>query len=539
MEGAARRRCFLPQFTRPIDDLSGSVCPAIAGVVRLGRAAFRRVQHMSSGFAGAQRLDERRRRRLVAQDVDETPAQSKIELRRDGSKDSTDPAGPIRDLSLGMLVPTSLWRHVVLCLAGFVATAAVLTGAIYVEDASRLAGRSLRSLLGPGEGSLRTWWISAALFFQAQLALVIFWVRSHSLRDFEGRYHVWTRVTLAAMAWGLCAVTSLHTVAGQMLVAKLGWAFPLADTWGWIVPAAVVAALLTWGLHRELAPCRGSDLALFGAVLMGAAFAVVSLRLVPMPTAWESARALILDGLTMSGIWTVCVAFLIHARYVIHLSAEPAPLRKWSFRIPRPHWLKLGRSRKGDAQSADEESSESKGAKRKSGDSDSGAAASPAREARARSGRRQKGDVLPETSAAAPVVIAVEEAAAAPPAAIPALKKTIAPAETSAHFSTPASSSPVPVAAGNKSVSMPVSPVDERDSNFGQSEREADLNSRGRHSEPDVWSQAASDQELDSSDEESGEGEFEGDSDELRGLSKKQRRKLQAQRDRDRRDRRK
>lgn len=482
---------------------------------------------MSSGFAGAQRLDERRRRRLATQDADDParPARSSSQPAADEASDSGfDPMGPIRDLSLGVLVPTSLWRHIVLCLTGFVVTAAILTASIHVDDLSQSAGRSLKSLLGPGVGSARSWWISASLLFQSQLALVVYWVRSHSLRDFDGRYHLWKHVSLASLAWSFCAATSIHTVAGELVAARLGWALPLSASWSWIGPAALVATLFIWGLHREMTACRGSDSTLFLSTLIGAGFAALSLGLVPLPAAWEPARLLILDGLTMAGIWMVCVSFLIHARYVIHLSAEPVPLRRWSFRIPRPHWLKFARrpKRTAPASPSEDESTE--------------------KAPRAKTPRRGKAEAPATETGTARDNTATDIAASAPVA----VKKPVvrfdtspvpapSPANTAKADDVLVAELPTPFAnraTPQPAVSRPSEPV--------RAPALEDRNpvEQNRFDRPEPAATTFDDDS--DGGEEGGDDGPESDSDEFRGLSKKQRRKLLAQqRDRDRQNRRK
>jgi hypothetical protein len=294
---------------------------------------------MSGGFAGSQRVDERRRRRLATVEEPSVTAGRSQPADRPLRDESPNPTS---DLSLAGLVPTSWWRHLVLCLTGFVATAGVLTASIHTEELSRSLGVNLTRLLAAETGSVRGWWITISLLFQAQLALVIFWVRSQSLRDFDGRYHLWTRVAAAALLWSFCSSTSAHVLAGELLSRALGGTLGLSGSAGWILPGAGLAAFLVWSLHREMAACRGSDLALWLAGVTGAIYAVVALNRTILPGSWNAARGLILDGLTMSGIWLVCISFLIHARYVIHLSAEPVPVRRWTFRLPRPHWGRLG-----------------------------------------------------------------------------------------------------------------------------------------------------------------------------------------------------
>jgi hypothetical protein len=308
--------------------------------IRAGRDSLSRGGAMSGGFAGSQRVDERRRRRLAAVDDPSAVVIRPQAAQRPYPLDES--SSPTSDLSLAGLVPTSWWRQLVLCLTGFVATAGVLSASVHSEELSRTLGADLSRLLIAQSGTLRGWWITLSLLFQAQLALVIFWVRSQSLRDFEGRYHLWTRVAAAALLWSCCAATSAHVLAGELVSHALKGTLGLSVDAAWILPAAGLAALLTWGLHREMTACRGSDVALWLAGVCGALFAVLTLNPSVLPSQWGAARGLILDGLTMSGIWMVCVSFLIHARYVIHLSAEPVPVKRWSFRMPRPHWGRFG-----------------------------------------------------------------------------------------------------------------------------------------------------------------------------------------------------
>jgi len=271
---------------------------------------------------------------------------------------------------------------------------------------------------------------------------------------------------------------------------------------------------------------------------VGAVFAAFSLRLIPLPGTWEPARLLILDGLTMVGIWLVCVSFLIHARYVIHLSAEPVPIRRWSFRLRRPHWLKLGRgAKKPDTPApADGEGSpkSSRGKTPRRGKSEPASGESPS----VRETASESADARETSRAEIPVnapsppkkpVLRFDTS----PVAVPA---PAAPSSSASRGDDATLAPDVPAAAAQRASSQP---TDNRTAVAARGpvveERTAEERPRFDRPEP-----AAAQFDDDDSGDDAVDDGADGDSDEFRGLSKKQRRKLLAQqRDRDRRDRRK
>ena len=220
----------------------------------------------------------------------------------------------------------------------------------------------------------------------------------------------------------------------------------------------------------------------------------------------------------------VCVSFLIHARYVIHLSAEPVPLRRWSFRIPRPHWLKFARrpKRTAPASPSEDESTE--------------------KAPRAKTPRRGKAEAPATETGTARDNTATDIAASAPVA----VKKPVvrfdtspvpapSPANTAKADDVLVAELPTPFAnraTQQPAVSRPSEPV--------RAPALEDRNpvEQNRFDRPEPAATTFDDDS--DGGEEGGDDGPESDSDEFRGLSKKQRRKLLAQqRDRDRQNRRK
>jgi hypothetical protein len=247
-------------------------------------------------------------------------------------------SGAAADLSLARIVPNSLWFHALLSLAGFLFSGALVAAGVWLARVESYAGLGARMLFAPGAGSAVRWTASMELVLVGQLGLVVWWIRSHSLKDFGGRYHLWRRVAVAAVLWSFALSTGCHTWAGQALAARLSWKFEDAGTVAWMGPALLAGVTLVWGLHREMSACRASLAFVQAASLAGFAYVLIDLRLVPLPADWRPHTASILDGIVLASVWLLATGSLLHARFVVHQNAEPSSTPRWRLRIPRPHF---------------------------------------------------------------------------------------------------------------------------------------------------------------------------------------------------------
>ena len=280
---------------------------------------------MSGRFAGANSVDDRRRRRLAADE----PA---VPVRQPAVERTLPTRRPTGRFPLRRIVPRSPWKAAGL---GVVA----LTTAVFTLAVGHLAPVRSGSI-GPAateflavDGRLPRTLAGLMLLVAGQLAWLIRWARGRSLRDFHGRYRLWGRVASLSIFAAVALLTDAHVAAAQTLVWLAG-VTPVQSaaqatyaTLCWTVPAALVLILMAWPLQREMSGCRvsrGLMLCAVGiwltALGLQIAFATSS-NLLPRLFIEVPATAGLLIGATAAA-----TGLLFHAQHVVYVCAEPPEL---------------------------------------------------------------------------------------------------------------------------------------------------------------------------------------------------------------------
>lgn len=337
---------------------------------------------METRFAGSQRLDERRRRRLAseADEPDSGPAaegdvNAPLAAPRGKSRflnsAEVESAVPDVDLSVPHAVPRVLWKHLLIAIAW-----AVMGGLIlWAGEACRAVAAprpELSRLVHLGRGTLFAWASGLILLWTAQAAWLIRWVRSRSLNDFGGQYRLWTKVAACWFLFSFCAATGAHRVWSEDVRQVWPASFWQREMLSWLIPAVVLGAGIVWALHREMAGCRLSLGFLQAASVLYLAAAALHLgvpQLLPSHTQFLAGQ-----GTAWAGHVLLALSMQWHLSYVIYRSSDPSPAaRRW--KIPKPHFalarLKAwsdGRKRAAAeapvANAAESSASEAKGAKK-------------------------------------------------------------------------------------------------------------------------------------------------------------------------------
>lgn len=276
-----------------------------------------------ASFAGSQRLDERRRRRLA---VENEPGS--------GLTDDPPLAAGLREAAhprLGCpvlnLFPGGMWFYG--ALAGALgAGLIVLTAASFFAPTWKIGtwGPVAARLLSVQRPSLLTWCGDTLVLLAAQVAVFIWWARARGSKDFGGSYRLWGWVTAAGIGTHLVLTTGLHRVLSQALPRSVPMLARLPNHLVWLVPALVVGYLLFWALQRELRGCRLSRGALFAAAGTYNAVALMVL-LEPQLTTWWGRFVVGWLEMTLlaAGHFAALICLCLHARHVIHVSADPPP----------------------------------------------------------------------------------------------------------------------------------------------------------------------------------------------------------------------
>jgi hypothetical protein len=336
---------------------------------------------MSSGFTGAQRLDERRRRRL-ATESDET-SNGDGPANADDRQSLPSPEGLTRGLDgpqiehaagstyavkpAGWVISRKLWKHIAvaatLWLTGLGITWVGTVEAEWVNQfgpgASRLFGTS---------GAVQAWFGSAILLAASNLAVWIWWMRRQAFRDFAGSYRVWPWMSASLLVASFATSTGAHwSVRDLVAIVRPEWS-DLARNLIWVTPTITIGGWLTFAMQREMRGCRGSLWIMQIASLLALGQTALALNLIRIPDATLQATIEHANLLTIQV--GVLLSLALHLRHVSFFNAEPTEESQRRLRIPNPHFrwaalLKFRKPRPVEGGSDDEESPRRKGRRRR------------------------------------------------------------------------------------------------------------------------------------------------------------------------------
>lgn len=308
---------------------------------------------MDARFAGSQRLGERRRRRLAVESEElqtsESPGESlpvRPGAERTVHRVAEQPPADLVPLPLQGLIPAQWWKYALGAVCQVLVGAGILAAAWQASIWSTFTGPGMTRLFSLPDPPVAAWYSGILLNLSAQLALLIWWGRSRSLTDFDGRYRLWTRTAAVWMSFGFCAVTGAHLAWSETVLHYWRPAVPQIDVLAWLVPAAATGLVFLYALNREMSDCRNSRVLLFVAAACYAAAGSLQLEF-KLPLAARM-RELAQVGSALLGHVALFLSMWLHARHVLHFTADPSSAPRRRLRIPRPHFRlpKFGFSRR-------------------------------------------------------------------------------------------------------------------------------------------------------------------------------------------------
>ena len=283
---------------------------------------------MSIQFAGSKSLDDRRRRRLVV-NADGTGA--------DGTSAEDNPSAGkvlselVASAAAAPWVPVYEWRlWTYTALIGLVVSAAAFALARPLSFRPELAPLT-KHLLEGDRPVLAVFIQTTFCFLATQLALLIGWYRAQCKLDFRGHYRVWAWTAVWFAIASFCSATHLHVLLGQLVekASLVPWR-PRVVTW--LLPTSFVALPLFLLLDRDVRRGRSSLYTLRVAWLLTFVCGALELFSEDLQRfTWVPAVRVILP---LFATGTMFVGFWLHARVVAYISPDPpepvpAPARSW------------------------------------------------------------------------------------------------------------------------------------------------------------------------------------------------------------------
>lgn len=228
-----------------------------------------------SGRFAGSKSVDDRRRRRIAAEENHPPTSS-----ADAAKAGEKPL-PIRRptgrFPLRRLVSRSPWKLSGVAVAALTLCGASLAAGYVPAVSSGKYGPGLAAICDADSGRLPTVLGSLLLLVSGQLAWLIRWARARSLRDFRGRYRVWW---WASMTLGIGGVSMLidAQVAFAATAVWLTGRTPLgSDVIFRLLPAVVAIIVLLPSLQRDMRGCRTSRSLVWLATLLWLAGGTVQL----------------------------------------------------------------------------------------------------------------------------------------------------------------------------------------------------------------------------------------------------------------------
>ncbi len=273
-------------------------------------------------------MDERRRRRLATESEGIDGARE--QKRRSGRSTTSKTARLHRmrratHFPLRKLFSSKLWKvwglGLLLMMSGMAVIAATWSAAEHPE----WMGPGLVRFFDLASNRVVPYFNSVLLASSGQAALLIWWVRSRSLHDFNAQYRVWLWAATADFVMAVSLVTGAHLAWSETIAWLWIIDFPNKKLWFWMGPALVLGGVTFRVVNRDMRECRSSRCLWW---LSGLCFAILGAWQFGDLPRWIAERSSLPLALVESSVLTVgCVlllqSMLLHIRHVIYKSVEP------------------------------------------------------------------------------------------------------------------------------------------------------------------------------------------------------------------------
>ncbi len=277
---------------------------------------YRNVARMSAGFAGSRSLDERRRRRLAQEFVEQVaPSAARTNIVSDSS--APTPVQVIRRRTQHeSIIPQSPWK--ILFFSSLVIT--TWLGMLWLGVSPWATSVGLGDVFSLQSGRTVHLFSTACLLMSAQLSFFILWHRARSRKDFGGRYRIWA---WAGVFWSLtCFATATEIYLPLAGMAYERWPIECwrSETLFWIGPFSICYVAIHRLLAMEMRTSKAAQYLWTISFWIG----VISLCLQLGLEVFIAEQQRLLFSMACLTAWhaMLTISLLTHARYVAHVTNE-------------------------------------------------------------------------------------------------------------------------------------------------------------------------------------------------------------------------
>lgn len=288
-----------------------------------------------NGFAGSERVGERRRRRLAVesegseQPLPRTSGIGDPLLRFFASTGTEAKQLTACNCPTATFVSAPAWKHWAVVLGGIVISSGALLAGLTWPEWGPGYGPGLARLLKTTSSPVVTWLYTLVLFMAAQCATLILWARSRSERDFHGNYRIWGWAAATWLLFSFVVATQAHLALSETVLYHIHWKTPGATLWCWLLPAAAWG----WGIGLRLEPELRTDRAGHWMFLAAGAWYMAVAGILCQQEVWPNAcptqlSAILAAAFQLLGHASLFLSTSLHARYVLLFSAEPPAIKR-------------------------------------------------------------------------------------------------------------------------------------------------------------------------------------------------------------------
>lgn len=286
-----------------------------------------------SSFAGAERAGERRRRRLAVESTDSEstlvrPTETgDISERFFAASTKESSRAAVRACPTLTVFASPLWKYFVVAGVGLAMTLALLACGYFQPPWLQSLGPGIGRLVRLSTRPVVNWLVTIGLFLTAQTTCIIWWARSRSLQDFHGQFRIWGWTAATWVFMSLSITTQAHLAISETVLTFVRWRTPGAQLWCWLIPSAFWGWWLVLRLEPELRANRSGHWVFLTAVTWYLGTAAILCQRQSWPQLIEAElSAVLLILLPLFGHVCLFLSMSLHTRFVLYFTAEP-PLK--------------------------------------------------------------------------------------------------------------------------------------------------------------------------------------------------------------------